>query len=388
MPQKLSLEYLREFARKAKSEIKKSKTAQTLEQTRVKFLGRKGELAKIFDVIKGLSVEERKVLGKAANEIKTELVSLFLEQQRLLALFKEKIREKFDITRPGVSIARGHLHPLTQTRDEIEAIFSALGFSTVEYQEVEDEWHNFDALNIPPEHPARDMWDTLWLKPQAQNNAEQYAEQRRRIPLLSASSPRKFAERTSGEDEALDSPDQRESAKLLLRTHTSPGQIRFMQSHQPPLRIISFGRVFRHEATDASHEIQFYQVEGLMVGKKVSVADFRGIMNVFLKRFFKSDITWRMRPSFYPFVEPGFDIDMRCTICNGKGCAACGGDGWLEMMGAGMVHPNVFTNSGYAPAEWQGFAFGFGLDRFMMMRKKVDDIRLSYSGDLRFLRQF
>jgi len=214
----------------------------------------------------------------------------------------------------------------------------------VEGPEIENEWYNFDALNIPKDHPARDMWDTLYLKPQ----------------------------------------------KLLLRTHTSPVQIRYLERNQPPLRIIVPGRVYRREATDASHEINFYQVEGLMVDRKgkVSVANFKAIIEEFVKRFFGQSVQIRLRPSFFPFTEPSFEVDISCVVCSQKGCSTCQGTGWIEAMGAGMVHPNVFKNAGLNPQEWQGFAFGMGMDRLAMMKYKINDIRLFYGGDLRFLNQF
>jgi len=219
-----------------------------------------------------------------------------------------------------------------------------MGFSVVEGPEIENEWYNFDALNIPKDHPARDMWDTLYLK----------------------------------------------NPKLLLRTHTSPVQIRFMEKNQPPLRIIVPGRVFRHEATDASHEINFYHVEGLMVDKKgkVNAANFKAIIEEFFSRFFRKRVEIRLRPSYFPFTEPSFEIDVSCPICNGRGCPACKNSGWVETLGAGMVHPNVIKNSGLDQKIWQGFAFGIGMDRLAMMKYKINDIRLFYSGDLRFLQQF
>jgi len=230
---------------------------------------------------------------------------------------------------------------LTQVKRKTEEIFQAMGFSVVEGPEVETEWYNFDALNIPPEHPARDLWDTFYLK--------------------------------NG---------------FLLRTHTTPVDVRYMEKNNPPLRIITIDRCFRHEATDASHEINFYQLDGLMVGKNISVANFKATIQEFFQRFFNKAIEIRMRPGYFPFVEPGFEIDMTCLICGGKRCSACQKTGWMEMMGAGMVHPAVFKNSGLNPKNWQGWAFGMGFDRLAMMKYKINDIRLFYSGDLRFLQQF
>lgn len=282
-------------------------------------------------------------LGKEANELKNHLK---IRLSKAAFALKEKAqkeaeaKEWIDVTAPGKKTALGHLHPLTLVRRKVEEIFENMGFSVIEGPEMETEWYNFDALNIPKEHPARDLWDTFYLK--------------------------------NG---------------LLLRTHTSPVQIRYMEKSQPPLRIIAPGRVFRHEATDFSHEANFYQVEGLMVGKEISVANFKAIIQEFFQRFFSGSAVAsgvgggesaeiRLRPSYFPFVEPGFEVDMKR------------GDGWLEMGGAGMVHPNVLKNAGLNPKEWQGFAFGMGLDRLAMMKYKIDDIRLFYGGDLRFLRQF
>ena len=314
-------------------EIKKTDNLKDLDKIFRKYLGKKGKITLIFNSLKKLSVNERKKLGKEANLIKIKLDKIIREKTQKL---KEKIRveslrkEKIDITRPGKKIKTGHLHPLTLVQREVQEIFQSMGFSTITGPEVETEWYNFDALNIPKDHPARDMWDTFWLK-----------------------------------------------ENLLLRTHTSPVQIRYMQKHQPPLRIIVPGRCFRHEATDASHEIQFYQLEGLVVDKNISAANFRAVIEEFLKRFFKTDIEIRLRPGFFPFTEPSFEIDAR----RGKG-------DWLEVMGAGMVHPNVFKAVGLNPKNWQGFAFGAGLDRLAMLKYKINDIRLFYSGDLRFLKQF
>ena len=318
---------------KAGKEIKKTGNLKDLDEIFQKYLGKKGKITLIFNSLKKLPVNEKKKLGKEANLIKIKLDKIIREKTQKI---KEKIRVeslgmgKIDITRPGKKIKTDHLHPLTLVQREVEEIFQSMGFSTITGPEVETEWYNFDALNIPKDHPARDMWDTFWLK-----------------------------------------------ENLLLRTHTSPVQIRYMQKHQPPLRIIVPGRCFRHEATDTSHEIQFYQLEGLVVDKNISASNFRAVIEEFLKRFFKTDIEIRLRPGFFPFTEPSFEIDAR----RGKG-------DWLEVMGAGMVHPNVFKAVGLNPKNWQGFAFGMGLDRLAMLRYKISDTRLFYSSDLRFLKQF
>ncbi len=250
---------------------------------------------------------------------------------------KEKGKKKFlDVTAPGKKIELGHLHPLTRAQKRATEIFSSMGFEIAEGPELENEYYNFDALNIPKNHPARDMWDTFWLK---------------------TGDPKK---------------------RLLMRTHTSPVQIRYMENNKPPFRIIAPGRVFRYEATDATHEVQFYQLEGLMVGKNITLGNLKAVMEVFFRKFFLGgeDIEIRLRPSYFPFVEPGVEIDMKF---NGK---------WMEVGGAGMVHSNVLDGVKLDPREWQGFAFGMGIDRLAMIKHKIDDVRLFYSGDLRFIKQF
>ncbi len=237
----------------------------------------------------------------------------------------------------------------------MENIFERLGFSVVEGPEIENEWYNFDTLNIPRDHPSRDMWDTFWLR---QNRG------------------------------SAQSLKCKPKERLLLRTHTSPVQIRYMEKNNPPIRIIVPGRVFRYEATDASHEINFYQVEGLMVDRKISVANLKMIMENFFQLFFKKSVKIRLRPSYFPFTEPSFEIDISCSVCSEKGCSACSRKGWLEIAGAGMVHSEVFKAVKLNPKNWQGFAFGLGLDRLLMMRHKIDDVRNLYKGDLRFLEQF
>ena len=326
----------------AKKELDKAKDLKDLDRIFKKYLGKKGKITQFFRSLKTLKEKERAELGKEANRIK-----LFLEKEikektpSFIRLSKKGKKEWFDVTLPGEKPVLGHLHPLTLVKRKIEEIFQGLGFSVVEGPEMESEYYNFDALNIPKDHPARDFWDTFYLK--------------------------------NG---------------LLLRTHTSPVQIRYMEKNNPPLRIIVPGRVFRHEATDASHDVQFYQVEGLMVGKDVTAANFRAIIEEFFSRFFGKSVKTRLRPSFFPFTEPSFEVDMSCLACGGKGCSACSRTGWVEIMGAGMVHPYVLKAGGINPKDWQGFAFGMGMDRLAMMKYRINDIRLFYSGDLRFLKQF
>ena len=325
----MELKILKIEAQKA---IESTQDLKTLQDVYKKYLGKAGKLTQILRSLKNLPERERAKKGKEANQLKNFLGIKFAETARSLKEKSQKEaakKEWIDVTLPGRRPMVGHLHPLTLVKRKTEEIFERMGFSVVEGPEMETEWYNFDALNIPKDHPARDLWDTFYLK--------------------------------NG---------------LLLRTHTSPVQIRYMEKNNPPLRIIVPGRIFRHEATDASHETNFYQLEGLMVDKTVSAANFRAIIQEFFQRFFEKPVKIRLRPSFFPFTEPSFEVDLR-------------GEGdWMEIMGAGMVHPNVFKNAGLNPKYWQGLAFGIGLDRLAMMKYKINDIRLFYSGDLRFLHQF
>jgi len=331
----------------AEKEIKKAENLAELEGIFKKYLGKQGELTQVLRSLEKLSKEKRAKIGKEANELK-KFLKLLLEQKT--QAFKEKVKKEteesewLDVTLPGKKPVFGHLHPLTLARRRMEEIFQSMGFSIVEGPEMETEWYNFDALNIPKNHPARDILSlgkTFYLKNQG-----------------------------------------------LLRSQTSSVQVHYMEKNSPPLRIIAPGRIFRAEATDASHETNFYQLEGLMVDKNISVANFKAIIEEFYQKFFAKPVKIRMRPSYFPFTEPSFEVDLLCINCLGKGCSACQKTGWMEMMGAGMVHPQVFKNSGLNPKFWQGFAFGMGLDRLAMMKYKINDIRLFYSGDLRFLNQF
>ncbi len=350
---------------RAEKDLKSVQNIEDLKRISQKYLGKKGEITRILRSLKNLPEERKKRKGKLVNQFKKEL-SAEIEKQK--KDFEDRIsdntgKEWFDVTVPGKKISAGHIHPITQTKREVEDIFERLGFSIVEGPEIETEKYNFDALNIPKEHPARDMWDTFWLA-QNENTTPSYI-----LPLHGRG-------RKGG------------GGRLLLRTHTSPMQVRYMEKHNPPLRIIVPGRVFRYEATDVSHEINFYQVEGLMVDKEISATNFKAIMEKFLQMFFKKPVKIRLRPSYFPFTEPSFEVDVRCLVCQGKGCSVCSKRGWLEMAGAGMVHPKVFKAVKVNPKNWQGFAFGIGLDRLTMMKYKIDDVRLLYSGDLRFLEQF
>lgn len=317
------------------------------EALRVKYLGRKSQLSEAMVLLKTLSDEQKRTVGKQANEVRVFLETA-LQDKRLELEAKGTHADLIDVTRPGVKKHAGHLHPLTRVEEEIKQIFLSMNFSVVEGPEIETEHYNFDALNIPANHPAREMWDTFWVK----------------------GSKNEIRKTKRG---------QMEESRHLLRTHTSPMQIRYMEKHVPPFQIIVPGRVFRYEATDASHEINFYQMEGLMLGEHVSLANFKYVIESFFKKFFNDpDMQFRFRPSYFPFVEPGVEVDIKRK----------GDSKWLEVMGAGMVHRNVLKAVGYNPDEVQGFAFGMGTDRLAMLKYKIPDIRLFYSGDLRFIKQF
>ena len=344
---------LSELKQNALEEIRQAKDLKTLEEIYRQYLGRQGKLTAVLRSLKDLPEQERKEKGKLANQIKRGIEEKLKEKTKKFQVPSYKLREEwFDVTAPGIKPALGHLHPITQIRRQAEDIFQSMGFTVADGPEIETEYYNFDALNIPQDHPARDLMDTFWLLRNQKSEIRNPKSETNQKPKI-------------------------QNPKLLLRTHTSPAQIHYMEKHQPPFRIIVPGRVFRHEATDASHDVQFYQLEGLMVAQDISVANFRGVLQEFFKRFFGPEIKMRLRPGYFPFVEPGFEIDIKREK----------GD-WLELMGAGMVHPNVFKAVKYNPFQWQGFAFGMGLDRLAMMKYKIDDIRLFYSGDLRFLKQF
>ncbi len=328
----------------AHERIRAAATVEELERVRVEVLGRKGTLAEISKGLGKLAPEERAAAGRLLNAVKQALEEA-LEARR--AEFREAAAgarfaaEWIDFTLLAPPPARGHLHPISRIQAEIEDVFTSLGFTVMDGPEVETEYHNFDALNIPPDHPARDMQDTFWL-----------------------------------------------AGGSLLRTHTSPVQVRGMERFGPPLRMIAPGRVFRNEEVDASHEHTFYQLEGMMVDREVSVAHLVYFMQTLLNAVFKREVTVRLRPGYFPFVEPGFELDIHCLICGGRGCPVCKQGGWVELLPCGLVHPNVLRLSGIDSEEWSGFAFGLGLTRLVMMRYAIDDIRLLQGGDLRFLNQF
>ena len=335
---------LEALALSAKARIEAAGNLEELEAIRVEVLGRKGALANVSKDMGRLTPEQRAAVGKLLNAGKQALESAFDQKKAIFdaaALAARLENEWVDLTIPAPPPGAGSLHPLSQIQAEIEDLFVSLGFTVLDGPEVESDEHNFDALNIPADHPARDMQDTFWLE-----------------------------------------------GGWLLRTHTSPVQVRGMRKLGPPLRMIAPGRVFRNEEVDASHEHTFYQLEGMMVDKDVSVAHLLYFMKTLLSAIFKREVTVRLRPGYFPFVEPGFELDIQCLICGGNGCAVCKQSGWVELLPCGLVHPNVLRKSGIDPEEYGGFAFGLGLTRLVMMRYAIDDIRQLQGGDLRFLRQF
>ena len=335
---------MQDFVDSALARIHAAASAGELEAVRVEVLGRKGVIADLSKDMGKLSPDERAARGKFINTAKQALESAWEEKKSAferVALAAKLDAEWLDLTVPAPGQRSGSLHPITQIQWEIEDLFRSLGFSVLDGPEVETEHYNFDALNIPQDHPARDMQDTFWLE-----------------------------------------------GGHLLRTHTSPVQVRGMEKLGPPLRMIAPGRVFRNENVDASHEHTFYQLEGMMIDRNVSVGNLIYFMKTLLGAIFQRDVTVRLRPGFFPFVEPGFELDIRCLICGGSGCPVCKQSGWVELLPCGLVNPHVLRASGIDPVEWSGFAFGLGLTRLVMMRYAIDDIRWLQSGDLRFLRQF
>jgi len=325
-------------------EIGKISSAADLEALRIKYLGRKGIIAELTNSIPRLAKEERAIFGQQVNALKNKIISLIEEKQKFLDLKSTiSVASRIDISLPGIACDLGHLHPVTQVIDEICDIFMRMGFIVVEGPEIESEYNNFTGLNIPLEHPSRDVFDTFYLKTHH---------------------------------------------RLLLRSHTSPVQIRVMKSRKPPLAVIVPGRVYRPDAVDASHSFMFHQIEGFMVDKNIRFSDLKGVLEVFAKAVFGQDIKMRFRPHFFPFTEPSAEVDISCIICKGKGCSVCSRKGWLEILGSGMIHPNVFKHVGYDPKIYTGFAFGMGMERIAMLKYGIDDIRLFFENDLRFLKQF
>ena len=314
------------------------------EQIKIKYLGKKGELTAVLRGMGALTPEERPIIGQLANEVRADIEEALNEKMKALQAkaLEEKLKsEKLDVTMPGTPVPMGHMHPLTQVQRELENVFIGLGFSIAEGPEVELDYYNFQALNIPENHPARDTQDTFYI-----------------------------------------------TENVLLRTQTSPVQVRTMEHQKPPIRIISPGRVYRSDALDATHSPLFHQLEGLVVDKGITMGDLKGTLEIFAKKMFGENTKIRFRPHHFPFTEPSAEVDVSCFVCGGKGCRLCKGKGWIEILGAGMVHPFVLSNCGIDPEVYSGFAFGLGLERITMAKYGIDDIRLFYENDERFLEQF
>jgi phenylalanyl-tRNA synthetase alpha chain len=333
-------DYLINLLQKARQEVPEAGKIEALEELRIKYLGRKGLLSAFMKQMASASPEEKPVLGRLANEAKQELNDLFdLALQNLRSGLIARV-ESLDVTLPGRKTALGHLHPLTQVRQEICDIFERMGFEVVEGPDIELDYYNFEALNIPKDHPARDMQDTFYI-----------------------------------------------SDNVVLRTHTSPMQVRVMEKQPPPVRIVAPGAAYRCDS-DVTHTPMFHQVEGLLVDRGITFGDLKGTLTAFVHQMFGTDTELRFRPSFFPFTEPSAEVDIRCVECGGNGCRVCSNTGWLEILGSGMVDPAVYGFVGYDPEEVSGFAFGLGIERVTMLKYGIDDIRLFFENDVRFLSQF
>jgi len=338
-------EKLKEIQEKAEKEIKSLEDSEKLKEIQVKYLGKKGEITGVLRSMGKLSPEERPVIGKLANQVKEEISQLIEERKAFLKEREregELSRERIDVTLPGTRPPVSRAHPLTLVMEEIEEIFLGMGFTIADGPEIETDYYNFEALNIPREHPARDMQDSFYI-----------------------------------------------TEEILLRTHTSPVQIRTMEKVAPevPLRIIAPGKVFRRD-DDATHSPMFHQVEGFAVDQDISMGDLKGTLLLFARQIFGESLEIRLRPSFFPFTEPSAEVDISCVICGGGGCRVCGQSGWLEVLGAGMIHPRVLEVSGYDPNKVTGYAFGMGVERIAMLKYNIDDLRLFFTNDLRMLKQF
>ena len=334
-------ELLKQIREKAIAEIEAS---DRLEEIRIQYLGKKGELTAVLRGMGKVSPEERPLIGQLANEVRAEIEAALAKKEEEKAkkeLENRLLSEKIDVTVPGTPFTAGHRHPLAQTEEMLRDIFIGMGFSIAEGPEVEYDYYNFEALNLPKNHPARDTQDTFYI-----------------------------------------------TDNILLRSQTSPVQARVMEQTQPPIRIISPGRVYRADPADATHSPIFHQVEGLVVDKGITMGDLKGILELFAKKMFGPETKIRFRPHHFPFTEPSAEVDVSCFVCGGKGCRLCKGEGWMEILGAGMVHPFVLSNCGIDPNVYSGFAFGMGVERITMARLGIDDLRLMYENDVRFLHQF
>ncbi|MCB0711119.1 MAG: phenylalanine--tRNA ligase subunit alpha [Ignavibacteriae bacterium] len=337
------LEEIKALSAQIKSDLSAISTPEELEAFRLKHLVRKGTIAQLFDRMREVSKEDKPLVGKEMNILRTTAQSGFDELQS--GVSKKEAKPSEDLTLPPRTLYHGHEHPIMQAKARMEEIFIRMGFTIATGPDIEDDYHNFEALNFPPDHPARDMQDTFFVK--------------------------------HGDRE-----------DVVLRTHTSPVQIRMMQSHEPPIRAIMPGRVYRNESITARSLAEFYQVEGLYVDKGVTMAQLKGTLFEFAKAYYGEDIKFRFRPSFFPFTEPSAEMDITCFLCDGQGCRVCKQSGWLEILGCGMVHPNVLSNCGIDPEVYSGYAFGMGIERTQMLAIGLDDIRLFYENDMRFLGQF
>ena len=376
-------ERLSELQNQAKGDLAKTKSPDEIEQVRTKYLGRKGVINEIIKAIPSLRPEQRSTIGKLANKLKQE-ISKWIEETREKFVVEERApgaEEMFDLSLPGKHKPYGHKHPITQTVDEIKGIFGKLGFDIEYGPEVELEYYNFDALNIPPDHPSREDFDTFFLGEEEKSEFDTSADGSITLPLPDVSAKGSVTPPSLGVKST-------EVNKLLLRSQTSTVQIRVMEKKKPPIRMIAPGKVFRPDTVDACHASMFHQIEGLMVDKGVSFSDLKFILTFFAKAYFGQDIKMRFRPSFFPFTEPSAEVDISCSICRGKGCSVCAYSGWVEVLGAGMVDPNVFEAVGYDAEKYAGFAFGLGVERLAMLRYGIDDIRLFFENDMRFLSQF
>ena len=337
-------EKLMEIRERAEKELSELRDATELENFRVQVLGKKGELTGILKQMGSLSAEERPKMGQLANEVRASIEAMLKEKTAELRSKEQEAKlkkETIDVTLPGKKHEIGHKHPLSIVLDEVKDIFVGMGFQIATGPEVEWDYYNFEALNLPPDHPARDTQDTFYI-----------------------------------------------TEKMLLRTQTSPVQIRVMEKQEPPIRIIAPGRVYRSDAVDATHSPFFHQIEGLVVDKGITMGDLKGSLMQFAKRLYGEDTEIRLRPHHFPFTEPSCEMDVTCFKCGGKGCPTCKGEGWIEVLGAGMVHPKVRRNCGIDPAEYSGFAFGMGIERIAMLKYGVKDLRLYFENDIRFLHQF
>jgi len=336
-------EKIKQIETEAIQAISGAATAQSLDEARIRYLGKKSEFMQLLKSLGELPPEERPKMGALINSVK-ETLEQALRDRKVILLQTEQTKkieaEKIDVTLPGKGIRRGRNHPVTRIMEEAKEIFLRLGYEIAEGPDIESDYYNFDGLNIPPHHPSRDMWSTLFV-----------------------------------------------TDKVLLRTHTSPVQIRVMEKRKPPLAIIAPGRVYRRDS-DATHSPVFHQLEGFLVDTHVTFGDLKGTLTEFLRQMFGRKRNVRFRPSFFPFTEPSAEVDVECVMCNGKGCRLCKGSGWLEILGAGMIDPNVFKAVGYNPEKYTGFAFGMGIERIAMLKYGIDNIRLFFENDLRFLEQF